>query len=180
MRGDWVEKSTRNDEVSAELIAVLGMGKDQFTKVAMLPQGEFAAFLRAKDKDREDLLKRLFDTSTYTAVERLLAAQLAEVRAAAEQAERTLDAAVGQLSEDADATLGDDQAPEETTAAETLPADTVPGKPVPAESAPDGPVRHPALALAETVGDPAGPAHAPGGGSGQRGRGPGAGHPGGP
>jgi len=138
VHGDWVEKSTRNDEVSTELTEILGMGKDQFTKVAMLPQGEFAAFLRSKDTDREALLQRLFDTTTYAAVERLLAAQLAEVRAAAEQAERTLDAAVGQLREDADSTLGDGPVPEE---------------PSPEESVPDAPARHPALALVAAVGD---------------------------
>ena len=44
---DWVQKSARNDEAGLELRTLLGMDKEQFTKVVMLPQGEFAAFLRA-------------------------------------------------------------------------------------------------------------------------------------
>lgn len=86
--GVWLDKSARNDEVSGEVRAVLGLDKEQFTKVAMLPQGEFASFLRAKDRDRESLLKRLFDTTTYASVEQLLADRLAAARTEAEDAGR--------------------------------------------------------------------------------------------
>ncbi|GAA4363114.1 AAA family ATPase [Paeniglutamicibacter cryotolerans] len=106
--GAWVEKSTRNDEVAAELLAAIGLGKDEFTKVAMLPQGAFAAFLRAKDKEREALLKSLFDTSTYGAVEALLADELNAAKAAAADAEAGHDAARSALLADARASLAED------------------------------------------------------------------------
>ncbi|MCD4851840.1 SMC family ATPase [Arthrobacter sp. AK01] len=75
--GSWEEKSSRNDEVGAELSDVLGMDRDQFTRVVMLPQGDFAAFLRSKASDRLDLLQKLFGTHRFEAVERQLAQQAA-------------------------------------------------------------------------------------------------------
>ncbi|MGP5396131.1 AAA family ATPase [Arthrobacter rhombi] len=108
VEGQWKEISTRNDEVSAELRGVIGLGKDEFTRVAMLPQGAFAAFLRAKDKEREELLKKLFDTGLYDSVEALLAEELATARTAAEEADRARSEAVDQLIEDATASLSND------------------------------------------------------------------------
>ncbi|MHA7238391.1 AAA family ATPase [Arthrobacter sp. TMS1-12-1] len=70
---DWVQKSARNDEAGLELQTLLGMDKEQFTKVVMLPQGEFAAFLRADAKSRRDLLQRLFSTTRFEDLERLFA-----------------------------------------------------------------------------------------------------------
>lgn len=76
--GSWEDKSSRNDEVGAELSAVLGMDREQFTRVVMLPQGDFAAFLRSKASDRLELLQKLFGTQRFEAVERQLARQAAE------------------------------------------------------------------------------------------------------
>jgi DNA repair protein SbcC/Rad50 len=75
--GAWVEKSGRNDEAGAEITALLGMDREQFTRVVMLPQGDFAAFLRSKATDRLELLQKLFGTERFEAVERELAAQAA-------------------------------------------------------------------------------------------------------
>lgn len=63
--GKYAALSTRLDEVGQQISTVLGMDVHQFTRVAMLPQGEFAAFLRSDDKNREALLKRLFDTRVF-------------------------------------------------------------------------------------------------------------------
>ncbi len=71
--GEWIEKSGRNDEAGAEITDVLGMNRDQFTRVVMLPQGDFAAFLRSKAADRLELLQSLFGTQRFEAVEQELA-----------------------------------------------------------------------------------------------------------
>lgn len=71
--GEWVTRSTRNDEAAAELESLLGMNLAQFTRVVMLPQGEFAAFLRSDATARGDLLQRLFATDRFSTVEQLLA-----------------------------------------------------------------------------------------------------------
>ncbi|WP_427130632.1 AAA family ATPase [Pseudarthrobacter sp. S9] len=82
--GAWVEKSGRNDEAGAEIADVLGMNRDQFTRVVMLPQGDFAAFLRSKASDRLELLQSLFGTQRFEAVEQELArkAQIAKTEVA--------------------------------------------------------------------------------------------------
>ncbi|WP_404382820.1 AAA family ATPase [Knoellia locipacati] len=77
----WRVVSTRNDEAAEVIHDVLGMGKEQFAKVAMLPQGEFAAFLTAKDDERRALLEKLFDISRFADVEEWLAAQRRESEA---------------------------------------------------------------------------------------------------
>ncbi|MGN6299928.1 MAG: AAA family ATPase [Angustibacter sp.] len=68
--GEWqVVVARRSDEAALLLHDLLGMGLEQFTKVVMLPQGEFAAFLRAGAEQRADLLSRLFDIDRYSGVE---------------------------------------------------------------------------------------------------------------
>lgn len=79
--GEWIEKSGRNDEAGAEIADVLGMNRDQFTRVVMLPQGDFAAFLRSKAADRLELLQSLFGTQRFEAVEQELGRKAQAARA---------------------------------------------------------------------------------------------------
>ena len=65
----WVDRGTRNDEVALVLNDVLGMGLEQFITVVLLPQGDFAAFLRASPEGRRSLLEKLFDTRRFTDLE---------------------------------------------------------------------------------------------------------------
>ncbi|MCU1574442.1 MAG: sbcC [Micrococcaceae bacterium] len=78
--GVWTAKSSRNDEAGGEITALLGMDMEQFTKVVLLAQGDFAAFLRSKADDRQELLQKLFGTDLYRKVERQLQAEAATVR----------------------------------------------------------------------------------------------------
>ncbi len=71
--GTWVNCGTRHDEVAMTLKDILGMGLEQFIKVVLLPQGDFAAFLRASPEDRRVVLERLFDTQRFTDVETWMA-----------------------------------------------------------------------------------------------------------
>jgi len=69
MGSGWVDRGTRSDEVALVIKDVLGMGLEQFIKVVLLPQGDFAAFLRASPEDRRSLLEKLFDTKRFADVE---------------------------------------------------------------------------------------------------------------
>ncbi|HEX6357108.1 SMC family ATPase [Actinophytocola sp.] len=60
---------TRIDEVGRTVERLLGMSKDQFFQVVLLPQGEFARFLRAETAERERLLEKLFGTQHFALVE---------------------------------------------------------------------------------------------------------------
>ena len=60
---------TRIDEVALTVERLLGMSKDQFFQVVLLPQGEFARFLRSETGEREKLLERLFGMQHFAGVE---------------------------------------------------------------------------------------------------------------
>ncbi len=65
--------SQRVREADDEIRDLLGgLSRDQFCQVVLLPQGEFATFLRADAEERRDVLQRLFATDHYQAVEKAL------------------------------------------------------------------------------------------------------------
>ena len=70
--GCWVARSARADEVGQLISGLLGLNREQFCQVVMLPQGEFQAFLRAGGRDRQRILESLFGTQLFQAVERWL------------------------------------------------------------------------------------------------------------
>ena len=71
--GGWEMVSTRVGEADQEITNRLGMTADQFFQVILLPQGEFARFLRAPSDERVVLLERLFGTDRFRDVEQWLA-----------------------------------------------------------------------------------------------------------
>ncbi|MER5729572.1 SMC family ATPase [Streptomyces sp. NPDC002138] len=71
----WQGLSRSHQEIGEEIEQLLGMSREQFCQVVLLPQGEFARFLRADAEARGRLLGRLFDTRRFAAVETLLAEQ---------------------------------------------------------------------------------------------------------
>ena len=73
-RGEtWHPLSTRLDEAGHQITHLVGLNLTQFCQVAMLPQGRFQAFLRARSEERHKLLQQLFRTARFEDVERWLA-----------------------------------------------------------------------------------------------------------
>jgi len=56
-------------KVSARAEELLGFRSEQFRQVVMLPQGRFQKLLEADSKEREQILRALFDTGHYAALE---------------------------------------------------------------------------------------------------------------
>ena len=79
----WVDRGTRNDEVALVLKDILGMGLEQFITVVLLPQGDFAAFLRASPEERRSVLEKLFDTQRFADIESWLAERRRQTATAA-------------------------------------------------------------------------------------------------
>lgn len=73
--GAWVALTNRVDEVGHLVSRVLGMNRDQFCQVVMLPQGQFQTFLRAGAKERHDVLESLFETRRFRRIEEWLSGQ---------------------------------------------------------------------------------------------------------
>ncbi|MDT9700779.1 SMC family ATPase [Streptomyces sp. P17] len=88
--GAWKDLSRSHQEIGEEITQMLGMSREQFCQVVLLPQGDFARFLRADAEARGRLLGRLFDTHRFAEVEK----RLAERRRAAEAEVRDGDAAL--------------------------------------------------------------------------------------
>ncbi|WP_329458952.1 SMC family ATPase [Streptomyces sp. NBC_01497] len=78
--GAWRALSRTHQEIGKEITELLGMSREQFCQVVLLPQGDFAQFLQADAEQRAKLLGRLFDTRRFAAVEE----RLAELRRGAE------------------------------------------------------------------------------------------------
>lgn len=76
----WQALSKSHQEIGEELAQLIGMSRDQFCQVVLLPQGDFARFLRSDAEARGKLLGKLFDTRRFAAVEE----RLAELRRGAE------------------------------------------------------------------------------------------------
>ena len=66
--GGWRSLSSNKAEVADAITEAVGLNREQFTQVMLLPQGEFARFLRAGDDDRRELLTKLFGAQLYDRV----------------------------------------------------------------------------------------------------------------
>ncbi|WP_241385338.1 AAA family ATPase [Rhodococcus sp. CH91] len=69
----WLDGSGENlsriPDIGDVVKSLLGMSAEQFFQVVLLPQGDFARFLRAGSEERGRLLERLFDTTRFGDVE---------------------------------------------------------------------------------------------------------------
>ncbi|GGO83915.1 AAA family ATPase [Wenjunlia tyrosinilytica] len=90
----WSPVSANHQEIGAEITRLLGMSREQFCQVVLLPQGDFAKFLRGDAGERAAVLGRLFDTSRFSEVEKWLAgrrrASEAQARAAVDEVLHTI------------------------------------------------------------------------------------------
>nr|WP_231704775.1 SMC family ATPase [Arthrobacter gengyunqii] len=111
VNGEWIQKTARNDEAGVEIRALMGMDKDQFTRVVMLPQGDFAAFLQADAASRSALLQKLFGTTRFENIEAQLKADLAvaerELNAARAESEHVMRRARDEMERWAEGTAED-------------------------------------------------------------------------
>ncbi|MDJ0392268.1 SMC family ATPase [Rhodococcus sp. G-MC3] len=89
---------TRLDEIGDAVGAALGMSADQFFQVVLLPQGEFAKFLRADSDERGNLLERLFDTSRFGDIEEWFADARRTSAVTLESSRISIDKLLGQIS----------------------------------------------------------------------------------
>lgn len=104
----WQPLTTRLDEAGDLVGRLLGMNLSQFTQVALLPQGRFQAFLRARSEDRHKLLQKLFQTGRFEDVERWLRERRLELRHRSEEAHQELADAVSRICEAAQSDLPED------------------------------------------------------------------------
>lgn len=67
--GDIVTKVNNVDE---KISSILGINKNQFRQIVMLPQGEFRKLLEANSEEREGIFRKIFGTETFETIQRKL------------------------------------------------------------------------------------------------------------
>lgn len=53
-------------EINQKIEELLGLSKDQFSQIVMLPQGEFRKLLTSQTENKEEILRKIFKTERYT------------------------------------------------------------------------------------------------------------------
>ena len=67
--GDIITKVNNVDE---KISGILGINKNQFRQIVMLPQGEFRKLLEADSAEREGIFRKIFGTETFEIIQRKL------------------------------------------------------------------------------------------------------------
>ncbi|MGV8966992.1 MAG: AAA family ATPase [Cellulomonas sp.] len=98
--------STRLDEAGAEIQRAIGLDRAQFVQTIVLPQGEFASFLRADPERRRSLLQKVFGTAVYERVQDQLAVMRVDAQRAVAAARADVGAAVAHFVGAAEITDG--------------------------------------------------------------------------
>ncbi len=95
----WHPLSTRLDETGHLVTRLVGMTLPQFCQVAMLPQGRFQAFLRARSEERHSLLQQVFQTERFDRSERWLRERRVDLRRRSEAHQGAVADLVSRVSE---------------------------------------------------------------------------------
>ena len=111
----WHPLSTRLDETGHLVTRLVGMTLPQFCQVAMLPQGRFQAFLRARSDERHALLQQVFQTGRFDRTERWLRDRRVELRRSSEVHQAAVADLVSRVSE-----VAGGEAPADWSADQTL------------------------------------------------------------
>ncbi|MFE1101585.1 AAA family ATPase [Nocardiopsis alba] len=112
--GSWQGVTTRPDEAGQFVGDLLGLTLTQFCQIVMLPQGDFAQFLRARSDDRRKSLERIFNTRIFRDVEEWLGGHTRRLEREVRSAEERVREVTGRIAEVCGSTAPND--PEELTA----------------------------------------------------------------
>jgi exonuclease SbcC len=93
-----VDRFTVGD-VQAKVESILGLTKEQFSQIVMLPQGEFRKLLTSDTENKEDILRRIFRTSLYQRLEEKFYLKQRELKDAHKEAVSRVDIYLKQVQE---------------------------------------------------------------------------------
>ncbi|GGG26159.1 AAA family ATPase [Paenibacillus abyssi] len=86
-------------DVNSKLEAVIGLTKEQFSQIVMLPQGEFRKLLTSDTENKEEILRRIFRTGLYQKLEDRFQQKNRELKDALKDASLKVDIYVKQTEE---------------------------------------------------------------------------------
>ena len=88
-------------EVGSRIKDILGMGREQFSKLVVLPQGDFATFLHSSSDERREVLQSIFKTYFYKSIEEFLDAKRKEIELNLKDADNEINHHVRNLTTEA-------------------------------------------------------------------------------
>jgi DNA repair protein SbcC/Rad50 len=97
--GSWISLSSNKAEAGDLITEIVGLNRAQFTQVMLLPQGEFAKFLRCDDDARRIVLTKLFGTQLYDRITAELERRRSEAARARQVAQDSIQTAVSAAAE---------------------------------------------------------------------------------
>jgi exonuclease SbcC len=86
----WRLLADAKTEVDATIQALMGLTEDEFSKIILLPQGEFQRFLEMKSSDRVEVLEKLFPVRLHEAVASLAKERSRDALAAVQRVDAEL------------------------------------------------------------------------------------------
>lgn len=67
--GEWSDlTSTNKSDTDKKILDIIKLREKEFSRIVLLPQGEFAEFLKAGSNEKKDTLAELFPVSRYTGI----------------------------------------------------------------------------------------------------------------
>jgi DNA repair protein SbcC/Rad50 len=78
-------------EIDRKVETIIGLTKDQFKQIVMLPQGEFRKLLTSETENKEEILRRIFKTESYQQIVERLNLKKQTVKQSYIQAKQAID-----------------------------------------------------------------------------------------
>ncbi|MDR1507848.1 MAG: AAA family ATPase [Treponema sp.] len=88
--GSWISVCANRRETDEKIKDLIGLESGEFFKIVLLPQGEFAEFLRLKTNDRRKILGKLFPVEVVSRVMKAAQEKARDAETALKEAERSL------------------------------------------------------------------------------------------
>ncbi|OMF31753.1 exonuclease [Paenibacillus sp. FSL H8-0548] len=86
-------------DVNAKLEQIIGLTKEQFSQIVMLPQGEFRKLLTSDTDNKEEILRRIFRTELYERLEGRFQQKNRSIQDQLKEAKATVNAYMKQVQE---------------------------------------------------------------------------------
>lgn len=92
-------------EVTAKILEILGINRDQFSQIAMIAQGDFMKLLMANTEDRRKLFRMIFRTENYETIQECISKEFLEEEKRLDDEKVKLNTIIGMVQCDEDSPL---------------------------------------------------------------------------
>ena len=89
-------ENPKSDDLDTKAIELVGLTKEQFRQVVLLPQGQFEKFLVASSAEKEEILKKIFDASRWQDYADRFFDSASKVKTALDEEKKRIDNSLGE------------------------------------------------------------------------------------